>query len=123
MTQITSTATRLTPQYLYLREPFAVSVSETQAGTGLTLTARFAETRDGSPDAINAALGSTTITASGGSYAFAITSANLVTHLSAFINRVVFFHLFDNGGTFREVYAFRVTDTDPDLLTPPVGGV
>jgi len=121
MTTITSTATRLTPQYLYLREPFAVSVLESQAGAGLTLTVKLCDTSEGNPAAINAALESTSITASGSpsAYAFSITSANLVTHLTAKINATVFCHIADNAGAFREVYAFRVTDIDPDLLPAP----
>jgi hypothetical protein len=120
MTPITSTATRLTPQYLYLREPFAVTVSEAQAGVGLTLTAKFCATRDGNPAAINAAIENATINASGGAYAFTVTSANLVTHLTAYITQTVWLHLLDNAGTFHEVYPFRVVDTDPDLLPPAV---
>ena len=48
-TQITSTATRLTTPFLYLREPFALSVLASEAGAGLTLTVKLCETGDGDP--------------------------------------------------------------------------
>jgi hypothetical protein len=119
MTTITSTATRLTPAYLYLREPFAVSVLASQAGTGLTITGRFADTRDGKPSAIDASVENTAITESSSKYTFSLASSALVNNLTSRIGRLVYLHLFDNAGSFHEVYAFRVTDTDPDLLPPP----
>jgi hypothetical protein len=120
MTQITSTATRLTPQWLYVREPFAVSIPTSQAGTGLTVTGRFAESNLGKPSAINAALENTGITAASDKYTFSVTSANLVAQLGAsYVGRLVYLHLFDNAGTFHECYAFKVTDIDPDLLSAP----
>ena len=120
MTQLTSTATRLTPQWLYIREPFAVSIPTSQAGTGLTVTGRFADTKEGKPDAINAALENASITAASDKYTFSVTSANLVAQLEAdYVGRLVYLHLFDNAGSFHECYAFKVTDTDPDLLSAP----
>jgi hypothetical protein len=116
---ITSTGTRLVAPYLFVREPFAVTLDEAEVGAGLTLTARFCELRDGSPAAINAALEDTAITASGGEYTFAVAPSALITHLTPLINRTVHLHLFDQAGSFYETYPFRPVDTDPDLLSPP----
>ena len=122
MNQITSTGTRQNPVWLYVREPFAVSVAASQVGAGLTLTARFSDQREGDPAAIHATLENAAITEVDGTYRFAVASALLVTHLGTnFVGRMVHLHLFDNGGSLRDCYSFRVTDTDPDLLgAPPV---
>jgi len=100
-------------QYLYLYESLAISVLESQLGSGKTLTAKFCATSPGNPAAIGTL--TATATASGGTYAITFPMSDLVSQLgTAYIDEPVFLRLSD-GTAWTDVYEFVATDIDPDL--------
>lgn len=104
------------PQYLYLYTAFPVSI--TGLGTGKTVTAKFSATREGNPSAIGSLTVTLTETGSTGNYTGTFARADLLSELgSTYVNKPVYLHI-DDGVVFHDVWPFRATDVDPDLLSP-----
>lgn len=105
-------------EWLYIRESLSVSIPESELGSGKTLTAKFSATAEGDPADIGSL--TETATASASAYSVEFTRADLVTDLAtAYVGRRVYLHL-DDGAAWHDVWPYKVTDTDPSLLEPPV---
>jgi hypothetical protein len=83
--------------------------------TGRTVTATICASNAGAPAAIG------TLTEVGtevtGVYTITFDRADLQSQLAAYLNKTVWLHI-DDGVTDREVYPYRPTNVDPDLLEP-----
>lgn len=103
---------RLT-QYLYVHDTFPIRIS---APTGLTITARICETKEGMPSAIGG-LDDTLSETDPGDYGLDFSRTDLASDLASYMRRHVYLHL-DDGAGWHDVWPFVVTDIDPDLLPP-----
>jgi hypothetical protein len=103
-------------QYLYIYESLAISIPESQLGSGKTLTAKFCESSRGDPSDIGTL--TETAAAVSSSYDIEFVMADLVSQLGTdYVGKPVYLHLSD-GVAWRDVYSYVVTDVDPDLLDP-----
>lgn len=101
-------------RYLYIRESLAISIPESELGSGKTLTANICATSSGNPSAISSCTGSAT--ASGSAYSITIARSLLQSALgTTYLNKSVWLHL-DDGAAWHDTWEFVVTDVDPDLL-------
>jgi hypothetical protein len=100
-------------QYLFLYEGLRFVDTEANLGAGKTITAYFSLSAKGNGAAISAT--TKTATGSAGAYTITYTRAELQTALGSMVNQVVYLHV-DDGVAAKEIYAYTVTDQDPDTL-------
>lgn len=120
---MSSTATRLRPDYLYTGEMLRVQVLESEAGAGATIVAAIAAVPTAFPTAIAAAL-TQSVTSTNGSpaaYTATFTASTLGAELASWIGRRVYLHVYSVVGGWYETYPYEVTATDPDLLPHLLG--
>jgi hypothetical protein len=93
---------------------FTASLPVFLVGTGRTVIAKFCESREGDPPAINAAV-SITLTEGLDTYSGTIARSAINAHLTAFVGESVFLHI-DDGVGYHSVQEYFVTDARPTLI-------